>query len=234
MKIPDQFEFKRILVDGKKSNSVSEIFSSFSEIPKDRKMNELFEAVAFSKCLEIWSKNELTIYYVDEEKSQYKGVDFFVIYNSNQKGLQAFQLIEFKTKFTSVENTEEFVSWIKEKKFKKGDKKANLLINFSVVKNLSMDVALLRNLLKDSPFLNIVLFGLVEKNEETKIYIIIFLSGFNAYAIVNLQEETISESSGDCPFFAATNKEVIKRSVKPLEPSAAMSRDEIKRKDNEN
>jgi hypothetical protein len=201
MKVPAQFEFNRILIDGKKSNSVSEIFASFREILKDRKMNELFEAVGFSKCLEVWNKGELLIYYVDEEKSQYKGVDFFVSCKNDEKKLEAFQLVEFKSKFSSVENAEEFGNWIKNKKFKKGDKKVNLLINIAVTKNILMNVALLRTLLRDSPFSNIVLFGLIEKNEEDFKYIIIFLSGFNAHAVISLQEKMVAESSGDCPLF---------------------------------
>jgi len=37
--------------------------------------------------------------------------------------------------------------------------------------------------------------------------VFLFLSGFDAHAIVNLQEEKISESSGDCPFFAVAKKD---------------------------
>lgn len=192
----------KTLIEGKETISVSELFAAaIKKIPTERKGLEVFEALSFLKCMEIWNKGELLAQFVDEEKSPYKGIDFFVSLKSNEDVSHAFQLLEYKSKYTPVENTEEFAEWIMKKKFKKGDNKIHLLVNVAVENDTSLNIPLLRDMLKGSPFRSIILFGQIKTNAKNSQYFLIFIYGFNASAIVNLREESISESTGDCPLF---------------------------------
>ena len=104
MKIP--FPTHSINVDGHQCHSVSEIFATFNEPPTDRRMSELYEAVGFAMCLQIWRQENLVIRFIDEERSSYKGIDFFLslenAFENGKRPSEAFQLIEFKAKYSKA------------------------------------------------------------------------------------------------------------------------------------
>lgn len=192
-----------IWVEDKETNSVSEIFAALiKKIPTERKKLEIFEAVSFLKCLEIWNKGELLFQSVNEEKSPYKGIDFFVASKSNEDVVHAFQLVEYKSRYDPIKNTKDFAEWVIKKKFKKGDKKIHLVINVAVEKDTTLNIPLLRSMFKGSPFRSIILFFQIKTNAGNNQYALIFINGFNAGAIVNLREESISKSTDDCPLFS--------------------------------
>ena len=191
MKNPGQIiTIHKVEVEGRETNSVSKIFSALiRKIPTERKKIEIFEAVSFSKCLEIWSKNDLFIVFVHEEKSPYKGIDFLVGSKSNEDIIHAFQLVEYKSKYVPLENTKDFAEWIIKKKFNKGDKKIHLLINVTVEKDTILNIPLLCTMFKNSPFRSVILFCQIKINSKNNQYALMFINGLQESAIVDLQEE---------------------------------------------
>lgn len=164
-------------------------------------MLEIFEAVSFLKCLEIWSKNDLLVDFVNEEKSRYRGIDFIVTSTTSKNMHHAFQLLEYKSRYSPLKNTKEFAQWIIGKKFNKGDKKIHLLVNISMSKDTSLNIPLLTEMLKKSPFRSIVLFFHIKSISSNNSYGIFFVSGFDTRAVIELQKELITENTGDCPLF---------------------------------
>ena len=227
MDLPQKFDIRRVLIKGEKSYSVSELFAGVPENPSDRAQSEFREAVGFAKILEIWHGHNLRIYAVNEEASPYKGIDFFLSSEVRSHSNEAFQLVEFKGKYTSVKNTDVFAKWIIDKKFKKGDKRVHLVINVAPgSQQISLEPDVLRELLKGSPFRSIILLGPVlnESSPKKSNYILVGLNSFNSQAIISLENESIISCTGECPYFSPKPEQ----SGKPKPAALALS--EAKRK----
>ena len=227
MDLPQKFDIRRVLIKGKKSYSVSELFAAVPENPKDRDQAEFREAVGFAKILEIWHGHDLSIYAVNEEVSPYKGIDFFLSSEVKSNSKEGFQLVEFEGKYSSVKNTDDFAKWIIDKKFKKGDKRVHLAVNVAPGnRQINLELDVLRELLKGSPFRSIILLGPVpnESSPKKSNYILLGLNSFNTQAIISLENESIISCTGECPYFNP------KPEQSGMPKKAALAHSEAKRK----
>jgi len=191
------------LINEQSTCSVSEVFNGFRRAPTNRRESELFEATIFGKCLEIWSKQKLNITFVNEERTEYKGIDFFLSSSKAPKHHIAFQLVEYKRKYCRIENTDQLAQWIIEKKFHKGDKKISLVISIATKKPFPLDIMALRKKLEESPYHSITLVGPLktDTNSSTRKLAIIGLSKFNYLTIVDIDNDSLLEYSTNCPYF---------------------------------
>ncbi len=182
---------------------VLEVLNSFKTNPKNRRESELLEATVFARCLEIWSKQELLITLVNEEKSGYKGIDFFLCSTKAPKDHSAFQLLEYKAKYCGIRSTNKFANWVIGKKFLKGDNKTHLVISVATKTEFPLDLSTLRKKFESSPYLSITLTGPTKAVLDSPNFqhVLIGLQKYEYQTILDLKGNCLLSASGDCPYF---------------------------------
>ncbi len=200
MHLPENFQTYGVIINGKKNYTVSDIFKGFGENPRNTRESELLEATVFGKCLEIWDGETVMLQFVNEEATRYKGIYFFLNSKRDPKCWLAFQLIEYKAKYSQVKNTEGFADWIIEKKFKKGDKKIHLLVSLATKAPLHLNLKILREKLKHSPYASIILLGPIKLNNNFY-HTLIGLNKYSYSIVVDVKNNLLLKSSEDCPHF---------------------------------
>ena len=202
MKIPEIFSTFRI-EENSSTCSVSKVLYRFKSNPINSRESELLEGVVFGKCIEIWTKKEIFITLVNEEKTYYKGIDFFLCAKSDIKQHIAFQLLEYKLRYLGIKSSEDFADWVIKMKFNKGDKKIHLLVTLASNIEFQLNLKTLMDKFETSPFSSISLMGptRISNNSDEFGHIIVGLNNSYFQTIIDLKSNKIIRVSGECPFF---------------------------------
>jgi hypothetical protein len=143
----------------------------------------------------------LALWFVDEEKASYKGVDFFLLPLNKPKIAVAYQLLELSGEYSHVKCAEDIAAWIADKKFNKGDEKIELLVSIREV-DAVVDMPVLRDKLAQSPFLRTLVFSNVLTSQGGKAQLICYVQGNScASALISCNEGELLYSTGECPSF---------------------------------
>lgn len=190
-----RYRFNCFSIDEKSSPIPIVELLDLSRIPEDRRGKELKGAVLLGHFLQIWGKKNIGLVFLNENKSQYKGIDFFLCDISNPEKYLAFQLVEHLRFNQEDMPFDKLGDWICDKKSKKGDEKIHLVVSVK-----TGNIELLKSELKETysriSFASLTVFGL-DENSNYSLFGIFNNQTFYA----KIAEKNNVDSSMACPFF---------------------------------
>lgn len=172
----------------------------------NRRQNEYIESAIFALALQTWEDSPINITFVDEENTNYKGIDFFLkrcAQPTDEKSkVIAFQLLEHHEQYSGKMSAKEIVEWIKTKKGLKSDKKVSLVVSLKPVTELAVPLNYLYDELKGLGFMRVILMGDLKKDNggkaNQKILIVI---PDKIRAVVDFENLKLVEADSGSPFF---------------------------------